>query len=156
MVETRASETMFKRGELDFKTVLNKQLDRILEKLTEGEYDKFSNGVEALYLVLYYYLEKDSDFLADDKKVMESISDNVKDIITDLRLMSEDKEVRLNSIGVQSSKLRLALIDRVLGRRRMLLESRRLWDEREPGTTAPGEPTEEELGAIVGSSPAEE
>jgi hypothetical protein len=148
-------ESMFKRGEVDFKTVLNKQLDRILEKLTEGDFDKFSNGVEGLYLILYYYLENDNQFKTDDATVMKGIENNLNDIVKDLRIQPEEKNIRSGELGIQSSKMRLALIDRVLGKRRLLLESRRAWDEREPGTTST-EPTEAELKGIVDTSTPEE
>jgi len=146
------AEAMFKRGELDFKTVLNKQLDRILEKLTEGEYDKFSNGVEGLYLVLFYYLEKDPNFKSEDQNVMQQINEFANTIVKDLRIQPEEKEARIDGVGITASKLRFALIDKVLGKRRLLLESRRIWDERKPsGTEGPGttEPTEKELEGII-------
>jgi hypothetical protein len=150
-------EAMFKRGEMDFKTVLNKQIDRILEKLTEGEIDKFSNGVEGLYLVLFYYLEKDTEFIKADQQVMEAIKNSVNDVVKDLRIQPEDKDIRVGDIGIQASKLRMALIDRVLGKRRLLLESRRAWDERgTPGEPGEGsEPTEEELERIINPSSEE-
>lgn len=152
------SETMFKRGEMDFKTVLNKQIDRILEKLTDGEFAKFSNGVEGLYLVLFYYLENDQQFKDADATVMKAIENNVSDIVADLRLQPEEKEIRSGEVGIQASKLRLALIDRVLGKRRLLLESRRAWDERTiPGESGKGsEPTEKELEGIINPGSEEE
>jgi len=143
-------QTFFKRGELDFKQILFQQINRTLEKLTEGDHIGFIDGVEGIYLMLFYYL--DDTFEKEDKELFKDLSDEQNKIEGDLRLI--DKNISLTVLGLHIAKKRLASLIKLAGRKRLLLQTRRIYDERTP--EEPIEPSESELSAIVGSGVEEE
>jgi len=143
-------QTFFKRGELDFKQILFQQINRTLEKLTEGDHIGFIDGVEGIYLMLFYYL--DDTFEKEDKELFKDLSDEQNKIEGDLRLI--DKDVSLTALGLHIAKKRLASLIKLAGRKRLLLQTRRIYDERT--SEEPIEPSESELSAIVGSGVEEE
>jgi len=144
------SKTFFKRGELDFKQILFQQMNRTLERLTEGDHIGFIDGVEGIYLMLFYYL--DETFKSEDESLFRELGDEKATIETDLRLF--DKELSFTALGLHIAKKRLANLIRQAGRKRLLLETRRIYDERIPSESR--EPSEEELGAIIDSGIEEE
>lgn len=147
------SSTMFKKGELDFKKILFLQIDRTMRCLTEGSYIGFIDGVEGIYLLLISTAEKDTIFTNEDKKLEQFMDKEKPGIEDDIMLWSQDKEMMLSSLGLQCAKRRLASLIKLAGRHRLLLEQRRIVDER---TEESRELTDDEIRAIVEDSSDEE
>ncbi len=149
------SKTVFKKGELDFKKILFLQLDRTMRALTEGNYDGFIDGVEGVYILLISTAEKDDEFKKEDKKLLEMLNKERPEIDDNIMLWPEDKSLMLSALGLRIAKKRMANLVMLAGRHRLLLEQRRLWDERADDTEAE-ELTDDEIKAIIEDSIDEE
>src|SRR3990167_5737621 len=98
-------QTFFKRGELNFKQILYEQLNRVMEALTKREYLSFMDGVEGLYLLLFYYL--DNKFTEEDDQLFKVLGQEKPKIESDIRLIPEEKESMLTGLGIHIAKKRL-------------------------------------------------
>lgn len=143
----KQAPTMFKRGELDFKTILYKQVDRILEKLSNNNYSEFADGVEGLYLSLSYYF--DQEFQEKDHKLLSALKEKIESIRVNPRIYPDMKDQRIGEEVVKTAKVRYANLMLLFGEYRLLLERRRLWDERKSKQSSRSEPTRDELGRIA-------
>lgn len=151
----QAKKTMFKKGELDFKKILFLQLDRTMRALTEGNYAGFVDGVEGIYILLINTAESDTEFKADDKKLLDELQKEKPEIDDNIMLWPEDRQLMLSALGLKIAKQRLANLVMLAGRHRLLLEQRTIRDETGEEVDY-GELTDEEIQSIIEDSSDEE
>jgi hypothetical protein len=127
-----------------------------LKELREENYEGFINGVEGFYLILFPKASTDNEFLTQDANLFSQLTNEQASISNDVRLWPEDKGLMLSDIGLQVAKFRLANLILLANKNRLWFEMRRLYDERKPGESETGEPTEDELAGIIDSGSEEE
>jgi len=156
MPEQQQKKTLYKRGELNIGQVLLEQVLGTLKELREQNYEGFINGVEGFYLILFPKTLTNQAFLEEDRNMFEDLTKSQLEITNDIRLWPEDRTLMFSDLGLQIAKRRLANLIVLADKNRLWFEMRRIYDERKPGESETGEPTEEELAGIIDAGPEEE